>query len=481
VSEHFIDPRVMTLTNSALDAVHGSTIAEDAAAELATFAAAAHEIASTLDEARIATLSVNLAARLVPFDRCAIALHRRGAYRVRAISGVDQIDAKSSATTALAERAASIADLRQPLYIADIDRTIVAAESEFVDRFRASLERDTVTSMYGVPLRDDRGSVGALVFEGQNAHLMTPHERELTSMFAALVTSGVRNARAHRLISTRIDSTLSTRSARRVAASLAAVAIAAMLVFVRWPLRIAGADASFRSVARSEIRPTVEGVIDRVFVREGTLVERGAPIMQLRDDELRARLNAARASLAAAERSGTIASARGDAANERIERLRADQLRREVELLDRQLAATIVRTPVSGVVLSARPEERIGAHVDEGELLLVIGRTDSLELDFTVDERDVARVHIGGEARLRVPALPQQTFDARVSMIELEPHTNGTTVQFPVRAMVANTNGVLRPGMAAYVRVLGEPASTVEHLTREPIRALRLLWWRIRP
>lgn len=470
----------MTLTSSALDTVHGGAIAEKAAAELALFAALAREISSTLDEERIATLAVNLAARLAPFDRCAIILQRRGEYSVRAISGVDRIDSKSAAT-ALADRGEWIAALRQPLYVADTDHTIVVAESEFVDRFRATLERDGVASLYGVPLRDDRGSVGALIFEGHNAHLMAPHERELMSMFSALVTSAVRNARAHRVISTVVDSILSSRSRRRVAWSFLAVAVAAALVFIRWPLRITTTDASFRSIARSEIRPTVEGIVDRVFVREGTQVERGAPIIQLRDDEIRARLDAARASLAAAERTGTIASARGAAADERLERLRADQLRREVELLERHLAATTVRTPVSGVVLSARPEERIGAHVDEGELLLVIGRTDSLELDFAVDERDVARVHVGSEARLRVPALPQQTFDARVSTIELEPRIDGATVRFPVRAMVANTEGALRPGMAAYVRVLGERASTVEHLTREPIRALRLLWWRLRP
>ena len=42
--------------------------------------------------------------------------------------------------------------------------------------------------------------------------------------------------------------------------------------------------------------------------------------------------------------------------------------------------------------------------------MLTIGRTDSLELEFGVDQRDIGRVRPGQEVRLRVDALPQRTF-----------------------------------------------------------------------
>ena len=48
----------------------------------------------------------------------------------------------------------------------------------------------------------------------------------------------------------------------------------------------------------------------------------------------------------------------------------------------------------------------------------------------------------------------------------------------PVRAVVANPDGLLRPGMAAYARVLTEPASALWRLARAPVRATRLAWWR---
>jgi hypothetical protein len=48
-----------------------------------------------------------------------------------------------------------------------------------------------------------------------------------------------------------------------------------------------------------------------------------------------------------------------------------------------------------------------------------------------------------------------------------------------VRALVANPDGALRPSMAAYVRVLTDPASAATRLFRGPLRWMRLFWWRI--
>jgi multidrug efflux pump subunit AcrA (membrane-fusion protein) len=208
-------------------------------------------------------------------------------------------------------------------------------------------------------------------------------------------------------------------------------------------------------------------------------VERGAPVAHLRDEELRARRDASASEADAADRSAALAASRGDAAAERLQRLRADVLRRERDLLDEQLRSMTLRAPVSGVVLTSRPEERVGARLDAGDSLVILGRTDSLELEFGVPERDVTRIRSGDEVRLRITALPQRTFSGRVRTIgELSWDAGGERV-FPVLAVVPNDDGLLRPGMAAYARVLTEPASAVWRVARGPLRSLRLLWWRI--
>ena len=50
---------------------------------------------------------------------------------------------------------------------------------------------------------------------------------------------------------------------------------------------------------------------------------------------------------------------------------------------------------------------------------------------------------------------------------------------YPVRAAVANSDGLLKPEMAAHARVLTDPASTLTRALRAPARWIRLTWWRI--
>jgi multidrug efflux pump subunit AcrA (membrane-fusion protein) len=183
--------------------------------------------------------------------------------------------------------------------------------------------------------------------------------------------------------------------------------------------------------------------------------------------------------VAASDRAAALAASRGDAAEERSQRVRGESLRQEVALLDEEIAAATVRAPSAGVVLTPRPEERTGNWLEAGDLILTVGRTDSLELEFGIDQREIGRVSVGDEVRLRVDALPQRTFSGRVVSLGPVPADSADHVRFPVRALVANPDGLLRPGMGAYARVLTAPASVATRMVRAPARWARLLWWRI--
>ena len=112
--------------------------------------------------------------------------------------------------------------------------------------------------------------------------------------------------------------------------------------------------------------------------------------------------------------------------------------------------------------------------------MLTLGRTDSLELEFGVAQRDIGRVRLGQEVRLRVDAMPQRTFVGRGPIDRAGARRQRRRGRsYPVRAIVANPDGVLKPSMAAYVRVLTDPASAATRLVRGPARWARLLWWRI--
>jgi len=460
----------------------------DSARDLALITEMSREITSTLDLDRVLRSVVNLANRALDFDRGAIALYEHGICDIRAVAGADAVDPKDPALQDLAVRAAWAAGVGESFYLSDRSDPASDAERTFVQIFGEDLERDGAMSGFYLPLKDEEGIVGILLFETDRTEFATPRQRELAGILANQATVAVRNARLYHqvplantlgAISAKREAFLGLPRQRRIAYVAVLVIAVAAATLIRWPLRVSGIDPGFRPLWRADVRPMLPGVVDRVFVREGAMVERGAPIMHLRDDELRAQRTAALAAVAAAERSATIAASRGDAAEERLQRLRVDVLHRESDLLDEQIQAMLVRSPVHGVVLTARPEERVGTRADAGDLLAVIGRTDSLELEFAVDQRDVTRIRLNDDVRLRVAALPQQTFTGRVTSIAAIGSTNDGSTAFPVRAVVANDRGLLRPGMAAYARVLTEPASLFWRLARGPLRAMRLFWWRI--
>jgi GAF domain-containing protein len=462
--------------------------AADSARDLALITEMSREITSTLDLDRVLRSVVNLANRALDFDRGAIALYEHGVCDIRAVAGADAVDPKDPALQDLAVRAAWAAGVGESFYLSDRSDPASDAERTFVQIFGEDLERDGAMSGFYLPLKDEEGIVGILLFETDRTEFATPRQRELAGILANQATVAVRNARLYHqvplantlgAISAKREAFLGLPRQRRIAYVAVLVIAVAAATLIRWPLRVSGIDPVFRPLWRADVRPTLPGVVDRVFVREGATVERGAPIMHLRDDELRAQRTAALAAVAAAERSATIAASRGDAGEERLQRLRVDVLRRESDLLDEQIQAMLVRSPVHGVVLTARPEEKVGTRADAGDLLAVIGRTDSLELELAVDQRDVTRIRLNDEVRLRVAALPQQTFTGRVTSIAGIGSTNDGSVAFPVRAIVGNDRALLRPGMAAYARVLTEPASLLWRLARGPIRATRLFWWRI--
>lgn len=486
--------RLTEAAGAAMTAVARVSAAKDTAAEaardLATITAMSREITATLDLDRVLRSVVNLATRMFTFDRGAIALYEHGACDIRAMSGVDTIDAKDPQIQDVAVRAAWAAGRGEHFYVSDREDPASDEERVFVQIFGDDMARDGAASGLYLPLKDEEGIIGILLFEAKRTDFVTQRQRELAEILANQATVAVRNAQLYRhvpmadtlgALAARKEALLEIPRRRRLLVAAVAVVAIAALTLIRWPLRVDGVNPTFRPLWRADVRPTVSGVIDRVFVREGMAVDRGAPIMHLRDDELRAQRDAAAAEVAAADRAAAIATSRGDAAEERLQRLRGDVLRRDVDLLDQQIRSAIVRSPVAGVVLTPRPEERVGAHVDAGDLLAVVGRTDSLELELGVEQVDITRVHVGEELRLRVDALPQRTFSGRVVSVGALPSGAGdsSSVRFPVRAMIANESGLLRPGMAAYARVLTAPASVLGRVTRAPIRGIRLLWWRM--
>jgi GAF domain-containing protein/biotin carboxyl carrier protein len=458
------------------------------AGDLAVLLDISREITATLDLDRVLQSVVNLAARALPFDRAAVALYEKGRCDIRAVAGEETVEPKDPKLQDLVARTEWAAGRGEPLYLAARSEPASDAERMFVTIFGPDLESDRVESGLYLPLKDEEGVLGVLVFESGSADFATPTQREVAAILANQTAVALRNAQLYHQVPM-VDA-LGALAAKRQAlralprqrigiyALLALVALVALAV-IRWPLRIAGEGATFRPAGYAPVRAFVAGVVERIPVAEGSPVSRGTPVGYLRATGLRADREATAAEAVSADRLAALAASRGDASEERVQRLRAESLRREVALLDEELELTTLRAPVPGVVLTPRVGERVGTSLEEGDELLAVGRTDSLELDFGVAQRDIERIRPGQEVRLRVDAAPQRTFVGRVVTVAPVPADSAGEVRYPVRAVVANPDGMLKPSMAAYVRVLTDPASAGSRLLRAPVRWARLFWWRI--
>lgn len=480
------------LAASAATAIRNAQLVESErrARDLAVLLEISREITSTLDLDRVLRSVVNLASRALPFDRGAVGLMENGRCDLRAVAGTEVVNPKDDAVRDLAARAEWAAGRGEAFYLTDSAAPGSDAERTFVGIFRDDLERAGARSGLYLPLKDEEGVLGVLIFEAERPEFLTDAQRELAGILANQTAVAMRNAQLYHQVP--LVQTLGSLAERRRAVmrlprqrltvyAVAAVLALAALTLIQWPLRVGGTEPRFRPAARMDARALVPGVVERVHVAEGTAVARGAPIASLRDPALRATRAEVAADALGAARAAERAASRGDAAGEIMQRARAEAFRNELALLDEQVEALVIRAPVAGIVLTPRPEEQVGRRVDAGEVLVTLGRADSLELEFGVDERDIARVTTGQEVRLRVDALPQRTFSGRVVSIAELPAAERESAAYPVRALVANPDGVLRPGMTAYARVLTEPASLAGRLVRGPARWLRLLWWRVLP
>ncbi len=461
---------------------------ERRARDLAVLLEISREITGTLDMDRVLHSVVNLSSQTLSFDRAAVGLYDRGTCEIRAVAGAEKVDPKDPSLRDLIARAEWAAGRGQPLYLTDSQDPSSDAERLFVTIFGEDLAKDQVRSALYLPLKDDEGVLGVLLYESAAPEFAGETQREVASILANQTGVALRNAQLYHQVP--LADTLGALAARRQALralprrkvqAFAAVAVLALLAlaFVRWPLRVVGAEPVFRPGVFTPVRVLIDGTVERIGVREGSRVERGDLLAVLRATPLTSERQARAADAATADRLASLAASRGDAAEERIQRIRADALRRELTLLDEELGLTNVRAPAAGMVLTPRLEERVGTSLAEGDQLLVLGRTDTLELEFGVAQHDVLRVRPGQEVRLRVDALPSRTFEGRVTSIAQLPDQVDGQVRYPVRAAIPNRDDLLKPEMAAHARVLTDPASTFERLLRGPARWLRLFWWRL--
>ena len=244
--------------------------------------------------------------------------------------------------------------------------------------------------------------------------------------------------------------------------------------------RLAG---SVRAGNQTEIYAEVAGTIVEVFVDDGDEVEAGTPLVQLRSRDFEERVRQAESGLLVAEarvrqaeanltrvqaqldrtrivverQLGTRAeldTALADAASAEadVDLMRAQRAQAASVLEERQaeLADTLIRAPIDGIV-GARNAE-VGQQANPSTPLFVIGDVGEMQVEITLTQRMLAYIGTGTPVHVYSDRAPEDFIEASITRISpyLHPVAHTTRAQI----YIADHGERLRPGMFVTVDVL---------------------------
>lgn len=478
------------LASTAGLALHNAQLhdAEKRARNLRALLVISREINATLEVERLVLSVVNLGSQALAYDRAVIALDEAGKPVVKAISGQEGIDGKDEDTQALGRLITWLLERGDATYVPD-----VMAETEEASGFRSAFsdyrERSGIRSLCLIPLKDEEGRLGAFYMESASPAFLGESGLEAAELLSNQVSVALRNAELYSQVPligflqpiAAWRNRVAGMSGRRL---FARYGVPALVIFgaAAFPMkqRTSASEAEVLPAGRMPVRATVGGLVTRVLVEEGELLERGQVLAELRNDALSISLAEAEADRATAVRTAATARARGDVSAAREAEISAEELAGRVTLLSDQLGRTRLRAPVGGVVLTMRPWERVGEWLDAGETFITIGQTDELELEARIPQRHIDRVHVGDQVRLKVEARPEHTFVGRVSEIAPQAQATepGEESTFVVRARIDNSEQLLRPGMAARAKIVGDRQPLGWIIVRPLVEWMQLRFWR---
>lgn len=419
------------------------------------------EITSTLDLDHVLTTVVHQAANVVPFEKCVIGFFDRGRFVLGAVSGEAEVP-KTREMDDLRDRLEWVAD-QEGHVSADLyeDGWHVDPE-ETRAQIVPFLEAHEHNGFYGVPLRDDQGTLGAMALMSGDADFLNESNKETLGILASQTTVAIRNAQLYQQVPLMsLFQPLAEQKKRLLAAvpqsrlreyaTRALVAILALIV-IPWPMRL-GTDATVVPAERRVVSTIDGGVVRRVFVHEGDAVQAGQLLAQLDDGENRVKLAQAEGFLAQARRDLAEAEFRSDPSAAGQAKIRSDLYAAQVDLQQQRVAAAQLKAPISGVVITPKVEEKTGTMLKPGDAFCEIVEQNRLAAEMSVPETELIFVRPGRQVALKLNAFPTRTFGGTVERLGAQTHSEAGEQYFIVRAVFENTGGVVRSGMVGRARI----------------------------
>jgi HlyD family secretion protein len=136
------------------------------------------------------------------------------------------------------------------------------------------------------------------------------------------------------------------------------------------------------------------------------------------------------------------------------------------------LANTIIRSPVDGIVISRNVDvgQTVAASLQAPTLFTIANDLSKMEVHSNVDEADIGNIWVNQEVVFTVDAYPARRFRGKVSQVRNAPNVVQNVVTYDAVVGIDNKELLLKPGMTANVEFM---VSQKKEVLRIPNMAIR--------
>ena len=226
----------------------------------------------------------------------------------------------------------------------------------------------------------------------------------------------------------------------------------------------------------------VSGTVEKLYVDFNSQVKENQVLLELNTDLTQAKLAQSQATLNSANAKLALSQTKAKRMRElfqqqyisrqELDDAEADvvanialkaQVQAQVQTDSINVANTVIRSPVSGVVIDRSVDEgqTVAASFQTPTLIKIAQDLTKMQINASFSEADLGKLKTGQTASFRVDAFPNENYQGVVRQIRLNPTTLQNVVTYDVVIDVANPELKLLPGMTAYVDIVLEERNNV--------------------
>ena len=219
--------------------------------------------------------------------------------------------------------------------------------------------------------------------------------------------------------------------------------------------QVISATGSVSAVQGVTVSAEIGGRITQIAFESGAMVDAGDVLLQMNISSEDAQLASAQAAAALAKSELVRVrklSKRELAAADALDRAEAQvkETVAQVRMIRALIEKKIVRAPFAGH-LGLR-QVNLGQILNERDPIVSLQTLDPVHVDFSVPQREIARLRTGMQVRVTSDVAADMIFAGQI--IAVNPEVDPVTRNVRVRALVGNPGGKLRTGMFASVEVV---------------------------